>query len=172
MLLQDPENLAERRERVTSRLTTAMHDALGKQWVDTWYLGVPNAYESIYQTHLTGIVWASNLIKGWGMLDFCKDRYGPMESNLKKWCVENSREDHFKSIFGWTPGCAIDSSLDYTDDFAECPEENKDRLMEAIQFTHYWASEDKKTDEKTRKRIPLEWEVAYDMRPWTAFPER
>ena len=84
---------------------------------------------------------------------------------------------------GWMPGTAIDmETLDYTDDLVNCPEENKERLLEALRFVHKWASSSKKKneledegekkEEKEEESIPLEWETAYDMRPWTAFPER
>jgi predicted aldo/keto reductase-like oxidoreductase len=173
LLLQNQEDVAERRQRVTDRLSKAMEEALGKKWVETWHTGLPNAYESKYQTHHTGIVWTYNLIKAWGMLDFAKDRYGPMENCLKNWSAEKTKEDNLQKMgagFGWTPGVAVTSSLDYTPDFADCPEENRERLMEAIQFVHEWAS--KKEEGEEQKTIPMEWEAAYDMRPWIAFPER
>eukprot|EP00980_Cylindrotheca_fusiformis_P015231 scaffold4226_cov174-Cylindrotheca_fusiformis.AAC.1 len=80
-LLKDQDELAARRQRVTDRLSKAMEDALGKKWMETWHVGLPNAYESRFQTHLTGLVWTYNLVQAWGMLDFAKDRYGPMENN-------------------------------------------------------------------------------------------
>ena len=146
---------------------------MGKEWLDSWHRGLPNAYQSNYQTHLTGIVWTYNLVKAWGLLDFAKDRYGCMENNLKKWSAEKTKDENMKSMgagFGWTPGTAIDPKLDYTQDFANCPEQNKERLMEAIQFIPEWASKKKEGEDK--KTVPMEWEVAYDMRPWAAFPER
>ena len=184
LLLRDQEELAERRQCVTNRLSKAMNDALGQSWIDNWHVGLPNAYTSKYQTHLTGIVWTYNLIKAWGLLDFAKDRYGPMENHLKKWDINKSKEENLKSMgagFGWMPGTAIDfENLDYTDDLANYPVENKERLLEALQFVHKWASSKKNKEEGKEKDkvqeqeegIPLEWEVAYDMRPWTAFPER
>ena len=34
------------------------------------------------------------------------------------------------------------------------------------------AEDENKDKDRTRSVIPLEWQAAYDMRPWTAFPER
>jgi len=170
LLYQDQNELSNRRQRITDRLTQAMEDALGKKWVQNWHVGVPNAHASIYQTHHTGLVWTYNLIHGWGMLDFAKDRYAPMVGHLKKWSSEKTKEENMKKMgpgFAWMPGTAIDTTLDYTQDFVNCPEENKDTLLKAIQFVHEWASK-----KENNKIIPLEWETAYDMRPWTAFPER
>ena len=183
LLLRDQQELSERRQCVTNRLTKAMKDTLGEEWVDNWYVGLPNAHTSKYQSHLTGIIWTYNLIKAWGLLDFAKDRYGPMENHLKKWDINKSKEENLKAMgagFGWMPGTAIDmETLDYTDDLANCPEENKERLLDALRFVHKWASSSKKKNEledegekEEEESIPLEWETAYDMRPWTAFPER
>lgn len=175
-MLGDPEALAAKRQKISERLHQAMISSLGKEWVETWHHGLPNAHESKYQTHLTGIVWAHNLIKAWGMLEFAKDRYGPMENHLKKWSVDKSKEENIKALgpsFGWMPGVAYSSSLDYSDDLANCPPENRERLLEAVQFVHQWASKPKEGEgEASKPEIPLDWEVAYDMRPWTAFPER
>lgn len=173
MLAENGKDLAERRERVSARLDQAMVDALGQEWMDTWNKGLLNAHASKYQTHHTGLVWLHNLIKGWGMLDFAKDRYEPMENFMKNWSADKTKEENMKKLgggFGWMPGVAVSSSLDYTPDFANCPEENKERLMEAIHFVHEWAS--KPAEGQEPKKAPAEWEAAFDMRPWTAFPER
>ena len=172
-LTENPQDLVERRERVTARLNQAMVDALGQEWMDTWNQGLLNAYDSKYQTHHTGLVWIHNLIKGWGMLDFAKDRYGPMENFLKKWSVDKTREENLKTLgvgFGWMPGVALDPTLDYQSDFENCPDQNKERLMEAIQFVAEWAA--KPAEGQEPKKVPTDWEAAFDMRPWTAFPER
>lgn len=173
LLLQHQDETAEKRQHVTERLEKAMEDSLGKKWVETWHVGVPNAFESKYQTHHTGLVWTCNMIKAWGMLDYAKDRYGPMENFAKVWSGEKTKEENLKNmgfVFGWMPGVAVMPSLDYSPDFANCPEENKERLMEAVQFVHDWAS--KKKEGEKEKSVPIEWEAAYDMRPWVAFPER
>lgn len=67
------------------------------------------------------------------------------------------------------------------------PERNRARVLEAMEFVHLWCcptksksmsleagvdDEKKEEDDGERMMIPLEWQVAYDMRPWTAFPER
>lgn len=172
-LAENPKDLAERRERIAARLHHAMVSVLGQEWMETWHKGVPNAYESKYQTHHTGLIWLNNLIKAWGMVDFAKDRYEPMENFLKNWSVDKTNEENMKNMgggFGWMPGVAYTKSLDYTSDFANCPEENKERLMEAICFVHEWASKPAEGEEP--KKRPVEWEAAFDMRPWTAFPEK
>lgn len=43
-----------------------------------------------------------------------------------------------------------------------------------MKFVHEWCTNEKKEGEsgEEKKKVPLEWQTAYDMRPWTAFPER
>mmetsp|Transcript_9178 Transcript_9178/g.13074 ORF Transcript_9178/g.13074 Transcript_9178/m.13074 type:complete len:621 (-) Transcript_9178:4115-5977(-) len=170
------QDVTEKRQRVGHRLAQAMEEAVGKEWVESWHKGVPNAYESNYQTHLTGIVWIYNLIHGWGLLDFAKERYNPMVNNLKNWDANKTKEENIAKLmpgFGWMPGCAVDfNKLNYQDDFSNCPEENKERLEKAIKFVHKWLAPAAKDSETEPEKVPLSWEVAYDMRPWTAYPER
>jgi hypothetical protein len=68
--------------------------------------------------------------------------------------------------WGYMPG--ITPKSDYINLLSEVPEKNKERVIEAIEFVFKICSKQSKTCEE----IPKEWETAYDMRPWCAFPER
>lgn len=57
---------------------------------------------------------------------------------------------------------------DYIDLLTKVPQKNKERVIEAIDFVTKMCA--KSSD--ACPDIPEEWETAYDMRPWTAFPER
>jgi len=71
------------------------------------------------------------------------------------------------------PGVGASPEKDYTDDFANCPEENRQQLKEAVAFVHKYCRPVNKDEEPPENLdIPYEWETSYDMRPWTAFPER
>eukprot|EP00956_Cyclotella_meneghiniana_P035505 scaffold115510_cov36-Cyclotella_meneghiniana.AAC.1 len=65
------------------------------------------------------------------------------------------------------PGCAYDPSADYTEELKDVPEKNLPRVKEAMEFVSKWCVPESNKDE-----VPLEWQTAYDMRPWMAFPER
>jgi len=117
-------------------------------------------------------VWFHNLIKAYGMVDFAKERYGPMEDHLKKYDMSRTKQENIIAMgpfWVWSPGCGVNPALDYSEDLVNCPAENRDRLMEAIKFVHAVCAKD---GDNAGKPVPLEWETAYDMRPWTAFPER
>jgi hypothetical protein len=153
-------------------------------------VGLPNYTQSNDRGFQIGnMVWLYNVIKVYGMLNFAKDRYATMIGNSSKWDPDKTwRENVFASPgFNWMPGCAFDPSHDYSPDLKDVPERNRARVVEAMEFVHLWCcptksklmfleagvdEEKKEEDDGERMLIPLEWQVAYDMRPWTAFPER
>ena len=74
-----------------------------------------------------------------------------------------------KVMWGYMPGIATKPGVDYSDHITAVPEENKARVIEAIEFVHKHCS---KLSDKSNLDVPKDWETAYDMRPWCAFPER
>lgn len=182
-LLRDEEEASMKRQKVATRLEAAMERALGDDWVKNWHVGLPNESDARYGTQLANMVWMHNIIKSFGMLDFAKDRYAPLQDHASKWDRRLSPEENKKKIgpsFSWMPGCAYNASIDYSADLANCPEENREKLMDAIKFTHRWcakAGAGSKEDGEEKNSSPPdapppEWTTSYDMRPWTAFPER
>lgn len=179
-LMLSDKRTAEKRKIVSERLSLAMDEALGKDWVETWHIGLPNSNDSKYMTQHGNIVWLHNIIKAFGLLDYAKERVGPLNQNIKKYDSKLSKKDNMVNLgmgWGWMPGCAVDPKLNYEEDFAKCPEENRERLQAAIMFVHDQLmtspSKDACEDEKNEKhRVPFDWKTSYDMRPWTAYPER
>ena len=66
------------------------------------------------------------------------------------------------------PGITPKPGTDYSDMLSEVPEKNKDKVLEALDFTFKFCS----NLSGACPDIPREWETAFDMRPWCAFPER
>lgn len=174
---------ADELDNVVRRLHERQERALGKEWMSTWQVGLPNYYQSQKNgAQIGNIVWMYNCIRAFGLLDFAKERYGACTGNLKNWNYEKTWEENvFASpAFNWMPGCAYDPSLDYEEELADVPAEQVKRVREAIEFVHEWCGsasnvsvkDEKKEEEPKKNEIPLEWQIAYDMRPWTAFPER
>lgn len=175
-------------ELVSRRIQQRKDRVLGKDWADTWHVGLPNYSQSPKHGFQIGnMVWLYNAIHVFGMLDFAKDRYATLVGNSGKWSPEKTwRENVFAGPgFHWMPGCAYDPAHDYNEDLKDVPEKNKARVLEAMKFVHEWCCPEKSktmaletgTDEKKEEdvekvKVPLEWQQAYDMRPWTAFPER
>ena len=110
----------------------------------------------------------------YGMLDFAKDRYANMVNNSSKWDQSKSWKENVSS-FHWMPGCAYDPTYYYTYELKDVPERNRPRVMEAMKFVHEYCIPKQVKLEiggEPPPPIPLEWKAAYDMRPWTSFPER
>ena len=184
-------------EVVSSRMRERRDRVLGERWASTWHVGLPNYTQSEARGYQIGnMVWLYNVVRMYGMLDYSRDRYNTMVGNTSRWDIEKTwRENVFASPgFNWMPGCAYDPSHDYGPDLRDVPEENRARVLEAMEFVHEWCcparskymsleagpADDDDDDENKKENeggggarvIPLEWQAAYDMRPWTAFPER
>jgi len=169
-------------DAVAARIRMTKVEELGEDWVKNWHAGVPNCSDAEQGTQIGNMVWLSNAIKVFGILDFAKDRYATLENNAAKWDYSKSKEDNVKAMgpgWPWMPGCAYDESRDYSNDLKDVPEENVAKVVEAMAFVHKYCSkvsaasvagEEKKEEKKGD--VPVEYETAYDMRPWTAYPER
>lgn len=175
-------------EAVSRRIEERKERVLGKEWAATWHVGLPNYTQSEKHGFQIGnMVWLYNAIHVFGLLDMAKDRYATLVDNSGKWDPNKTwKENVFANPgFNWMPGCGYDPSYDYSSELKDVPEKNKARVLEAIKFVHEWCcpensksmaleagADEKKEEDAERKVIPLEWQAAYDMRPWTAFPER
>eukprot|EP00592_Proboscia_alata_P010969 CAMPEP_0194354250 /NCGR_PEP_ID=MMETSP0174-20130528/2447_1 /TAXON_ID=216777 /ORGANISM="Proboscia alata, Strain PI-D3" /LENGTH=661 /DNA_ID=CAMNT_0039123139 /DNA_START=37 /DNA_END=2022 /DNA_ORIENTATION=+ len=192
--------LLERMTAVTTRLEHAVADALNTSqfpnWGRDWHAGLHNWPQSTSTGTMIGnIVWIYNVIHAYGMVDFGRERYNVLINNRKNWDVNKTMEGNVKAMGGgwaWMPGCAFDESLDYSKDafWGQVGKAKRERVMEAMTFVHAICTTPDKdltvvaidTLDKTKKykivndkrasHMPFEWKMAYDMRPWTAYPER
>ena len=166
-------------DAVASRLKRAMTKSLGDDFAKTWHVGLPNFSDAVQGTQMGNIVWLHNLIKSFGMLDFARDRYGTLTRNLAKWDYSKSKDESIQSIgpgWGWMPGTAFDPARDYSKDLTNVPAENLQEVQEAMAFVHRWCQKKENnsnaSETQEEEEVPIDWQTAYDMRPWTAFPER
>ena len=66
-------------EMVSQRIQVRKDRILGKDWANTWHVGLPNYYQSEKRGFQIGnMVWLYNTIHMFGMLDFAKERYANM----------------------------------------------------------------------------------------------
>jgi len=165
------DEMTEKVATVAKRLHDAEVEALGDDWVNTWWEGVPNCSTEKDSYQFGQILSLYNMIKAWGMLDYAKDRYGAFDDNLAKWDFDlptnQNIENNGRMMWGYMPGIATEQDKDYSHLFPDISEEKKAKVTEAIEFTRKHCS---KTSDKSGLIIPTEWETAYDMRPWTEFP--
>jgi hypothetical protein len=190
------ETTLEKVKAVVGRLEQAKQEALGKEWLETCYEGILKSNQSKYCVEHNQIIWMYNVIKAFGLLEFAKNRYGSLESNLDKWDKSLPSDENInKNLGGWgfVPGLPNEEGVDYSDDFIGVPEQNMKSVLEAEEFVRYWCSKknyEKKVEEKESaadsveegeitgscgRHVPVppqEWETAYDMRAWPDFPDR
>jgi len=165
-------DIVEKVDIISKRLRDAEIEALGEDWVNSWWHGVPNCYTVDDAYQFGQMVWLYNVIKAWGMLDFARDRYEVFDGNLKKWNFQmpvHENIDKIRVAWGYMPGIAYEPNKDYTKYFKEVPDKNKERVLEAIEFVWKYCS---KSSDKSSLHIPVEWTTAYDMRPWLEFPKQ
>lgn len=165
-------SMTEKVQTVTKRLRDAEIEALGEEWVQTWWQGVRNC-ETVDDAYQFGqMVWLHNVIKSWGMLHFARDRYETFDANLKKWDFQKPVHENIDKMrvgWGYMPGIAYEPGKDYSKYFEKVPEKNKERVMEAIKFAWQLCSD---SIDKSSLHVPEEYETAYDMRPWVEFPKQ
>ena len=110
------------------------------------------------------------------------------ENNMKNWKDDLTDEENIEKLrpgWGFVPGVPLKPDVDYSDDFQNVPEENKQRVLEAEKFVYDWLATKSsvKVDPKDEhdaykkakieeKAIPEDWKDAFDMRTWRDFPDR
>jgi predicted aldo/keto reductase-like oxidoreductase len=104
---------------IEARLNTALEEAVGKDWANTWQQGLPDWEHAPNQINVPVILRMYNLVKAFDMVDYAKMRY---------------------NMFGvsgtWFPGSRIDTldGLDYSEYLKDSP--HKTRIPEAVAETH------------------------------------
>ena len=160
------EETLNKTKAVVERLDQAKLEALGADWVATWWKGLPKASKCKSLVEHNQIVWIYNSIKAFGMYEFGKARYHSFENNFAKWDAKLSPEENIdknigKNAWGFVPGLPLTSGLDYSDELQDVPEENKLRVKEAHDFVYKWCrtketnpeGKMKKVREQVRERI-------------------
>lgn len=173
MFAKRREEMVEKVKTIAKRLHDRQVEVLGEDWVKNWHKGLRNCLTEDDAYQFAQIVNLYNLIKTFGMLDFAKDRYAAFDNSYKGWDFKKSNNENLmKNRRGWgyVPGIATppDTGVDYGSMLPDVPENQKAKVLEALDFVFSYCSKSSKADVD----IPEGWETAYDMRPWTAFPER
>ena len=136
---------------VTLRLDHAKEAALGKEWRQSWWQGLPKSTESSHLVEHNQLVWIYNCIVAFGLYEFGKTRYNSFEKNEMKWDESKSDAENIevvgKNAWGFVPGRPLKMGQDYSEDLIHVPEQNKQRVLEAEEFVYHWCR-DKSLDPK------------------------
>jgi hypothetical protein len=142
--LNHDETLADLKT-VFKRLEETKVQALGKDWIESWWKGLPKAAASTYHVEHNQIVWIYNNMKAFGMYEFGKARYNSFEKNGEKWDEKLPMDKNLDNVgriaWGYVPGLPLKAGVNYDDDLKDVPEENKQRVREAEDFVIKWCSD-------------------------------
>ena len=90
------------------------------------------------------------------MLPTC---FRSFEGNESKWDESKSVEENIKTIgknpWGFVPGRALKPGVDYSDDFANVPAENLERVKEAERFVYKWCHTKESADDSPKDKANL-----------------
>lgn len=147
-----PNQTLARVRTIVERLDDKKDEVLGKDWVKSWWKGLPKATHSKTFVEHNQIVWIYNNILAFGMYEFGKARYNSFEKNGEKWDWNLPAEKNIENIgrngWGFVPGLPLDPEADYSDDLKNVPPENLERVTEALAFVYKWCHEDMKSREQ------------------------
>jgi uncharacterized protein len=181
---QQPDTL-QKLQSVVNRLDLAKNTALGRDWVDHWWKGLPKSTGSAFLVEHNQLVWIYNNIQAFGLYEFGKARYASFESNEAKWDPTKTNDENIiqnvgQNVWGFVPGRTWRSDVDYTTaDLQLVPAAQLSRVLVAEHFVYTHCR--KEADDTVTQQppngdgviiIPDEWKTAYDLRPWPDYPDR
>jgi len=150
-------------------------DICGIDYVNRWWYGLPNCYESDTGINFTQIVWMWNLRKVYGMYDYVKLRMDFLNQNKLKWDYSKPLEENLTNAnFDWVPGNAFDPHLSeqkIEDLLSNCPERRN--IQKALKDMNTWFTDETTNFEKNpHLQTLLGFETGYNLQPDVPFPER
>jgi len=156
-----PDDVLVETTKVTKRLDDAKEKALGKDWVASWWQGLPKSTGSKFLVEHNQIVWIYNSIQAFGMFEFGKARYHSFENNEAKWDESLSPEENIaknigKNPWGFVPGRPLKPNADYSEDLKKVPDQNKQRVLEAEAFVYSLCREKQESKEDVTNNGPLQ----------------
>ena len=149
---------------------------MGHGFRGKWFKDLPHAWENSEGVPVAHFVWLWWLVRAWGMYEYAKDRYDNLKGNTSDWNFEVSVEENYKKIFNFVPGCQYRPDREEQLRASLSSNPRCDEIMAILKDLHAMLSGDGAA--KTGENIPDVpgisdyWQCAYDLQPWTPYPER
>lgn len=162
-------------DRVAARLQKMAVEALGKEWLDTWWQGLPGPYEENTKGIAVGqMVWYWNLLQAYGMYDFCRDRFATHENVAASWDPAKTFQANCDALYSlhFMPGNAWTGDLPQAalaDALRGSP--HADKVLEILCQVRDWLCKESIESQK-EWRAARGWAAAYDLQADLPFPER
>lgn len=144
-------------EYIKNAMTQLDHhkeQALGNDWIQSWYVGLPKNTQSKSRIEHNQIIWLYNCIVAFGMYEFSKARYKSFENNNSKWDSSKTDDENINTIginsWGFVPGRPLQLNIveHYSkDDLVNVPTINIQRIVEAEEFVYHYCR-DRSLDSK------------------------
>lgn len=154
-------------DAVMARCKQATDEAIGADWAANWHKKLPTCFETENGTAFSNIVWYHNIIKAYGLVDFCTERYNNLKGNRKKWIDGDSYEKNMEAQgWGYGPGLAFKPGQEeeITKVLTECGCDDVAKIVEIITWTHGVL-----TGAIAKQQ---DWAPAFDMQPDRPWAER
>eukprot|EP00904_Undaria_pinnatifida_P010038 jgi/Undpi1/6164/HiC_scaffold_20.g08648.m1 len=154
---------------VEKALRARMVDALGEEWMATWWHGLPDAYSTSTGVSVPHIVWLWNVVTAWGMYDFARERYRSIELNWDRRKADKSDQENMAAWDTSTPGYPYRPDVDMGPHIPDsCP--NKAKVLKILKETHEWLRKDNEAE--VRKTLESRgWLAAFDLQTDVPYPE-
>jgi len=151
-----------------SRLLSHAKEKLGTVWAEKSLLNIPTFFDEVSGGIGIGhIIWCHNMLNAYGMYDTAKARYTSLETS-NKWNNKKSFAENVKVMGGGNPGFGYIPSID----LKSALQNHCDPVaaLERIKDCHKMLQKSAKPI-SAGERSERGWDVAYDLRPWTEFPD-
>lgn len=153
-------------ERLEAKLDSVQEEALGKEWVESWWDGLPSCFDTPGGVNFTLVVWVHNLFKSFGMRWFALERHSGGAANLKSWDPNKTNEENIET-WSYVPGLNPVKGVNYEEELKTVRPSNFERVKKIVEEDFFDMIEKDEGDK--------DWEQGWDsidLRPWVAYPER
>mmetsp|Transcript_16396 Transcript_16396/g.18692 ORF Transcript_16396/g.18692 Transcript_16396/m.18692 type:complete len:633 (+) Transcript_16396:125-2023(+) len=156
-------------DETTDRLNIQFEEKVGKEWAEKGLLNIPSCYdESTDGIAIGQILYLHNLLTGFGMYEFCKDRYRSLEST--KWDKKKSFKQNCDKMSDANAGRSFDENVDLSQALKQ--HYNPELVMSKLREVHNWLSSKKQPtlEYSDHDLSQMGFQKGYNLTVWMEVP--